>query len=64
MKEMTEKKKYVAPLTELCENYCQPVMINIGSGETIPEDSDANVSIFDEDGEDYVNSSFNVWDEL
>ncbi len=63
MKKTIKRKTYVAPLTELCENSCQPLMINIGSGETIPEDSDANVNFFDED-EDSGNHSTNVWDDL
>ena len=62
--EMTIKKKtYVAPEAELCENFCQPFMINIGSGETTPEESDANNSFFGdvEEGKDH---SFSVWDEM
>ncbi len=62
--EMTIKKKtYVAPEAELCENFCQPFMINIGSGETTPEESDANNSFF-EDVEEGKGHSFNVWDEM
>lgn len=61
---MTIKRKtYVAPVTELCENYSQPLMIKIGSGETTPEESDSNEIFFDEEEEDkhpYVN----VWDNL
>ena len=60
---MIEEKKYVAPLTEICVNYCQPLMINIGSGETTPEESDANLDFLDED-EDYGGHSLNVWDDL
>ena len=61
---MTIKKKtYVAPEAELCENFCQPFMINIGSGETTPEESDANNSFF-EDVEEGKVHSFNVWDEM
>ena len=63
--EMTiKKKKYVAPEAELCENFCQPFMINIGSGETTPEESDSNMSFFEEEGEDYGCSSVNVWDDF
>ena len=40
----------------------QPLMINIGSGETTPEDSDANTSFF-EDDEDYGSHSVNMWDD-
>ena len=62
--EMTIKKKtYVAPEAELCENFCQPFMINIGSGETTPEESDSNNSFF-EDVEEGNDHSFNVWDDL
>ncbi len=59
----TNKKTYVAPMTELCENCCQPFMIDIGSGETTPEESDAGMGIFEED-ENYGNHSVNVWDDL
>lgn len=62
--EMTIKKKtYVAPEAELCENFCQPFMINIGSGETTPEESDANVNFFDEE-EENGSHSINIWDDL
>lgn len=62
--EMTiKKKKYVAPEAELCENFCQPFMINIGSGETTPEESDANVNFFDEE-EENGSRSINIWDDL
>ena len=40
----------------------QPLMINIGSGNTTPEESDVNTSFF-EDEENYDNPTFNVWDE-
>ena len=40
----------------------QPLMINIGSGETTPEESDANNSFFDDDDE-YGSHSINVWDD-
>ena len=56
------KKMYESPETEVCENYNQPLMIVIGSGETTPEESDANMSFFDDD---YDNGSheINLWDE-
>ena len=38
-------------------------MINIGSGETTPEESDANNSFF-EDVEEGKDHSFSVWDEM
>ena len=60
----TKKTMYVAPVTELLENLCQPFMINIGSGETTPEESDSNMSFFEEEGEDYGCSSVNVWDDF
>ena len=63
MKMTIKKKTYVAPEAELCENFCQPFMINIGSGETTPEESDANNSFF-EDVEEGKDHSFNVWDEM
>ena len=63
MKKTIMRKMYVAPITELYENYCQPLMINIGSGETTPEESDANKDFFEED-ENTCNHSLNVWDDL
>ncbi len=59
----TKKTMYVAPVTELLENLCQPFMINIGSGETTPEESDSNVNFFNEE-EDYGTHSVNIWDDL
>ena len=44
------------------KTFSQPLMINIGSGETTPEDSDANTSFF-EDDEDYGSHSVNMWDD-
>jgi len=58
-----KKMTYVAPITELCENFCQPFMINIGSGDTTPEESDSNTNFFDEE-EDYGSHSVNIWDDL
>ena len=63
MKKTIDKKMYVAPVTELLDNLCQPFMINIGSGETTPEESDANNSFF-EDVDEGKDHSFNVWDEM
>ena len=61
---MTIKKKtYIAPVTELCENNCQSFMINIGSGETTPEESDSNVNFFNEE-EDGNSFSYNRWENL
>ena len=64
MKKTINKKMYVAPVTELLDNFCQPFMINIGSGETTPEESDANVNFFNEEEEDYGTHSVNIWDDL
>lgn len=64
MKKTINKKMYVAPVTELLENLCQPFMINIGSGETTPEESDSNVNFFNEEEEDYRTHSVNIWDDL
>ena len=58
----TIKKTYVCPETMVIITTSQPLMINIGSGKTTPEDSDANTSFF-EDDEDYGSHSVNVWDD-
>lgn len=58
----TIKKTYECPETMVIKATSQPLMINIGSGETTPEDSDANTSFF-EDDEDYGSHSVNMWDD-
>ena len=58
----TIKKTYECPETMVIKITSQPLMINIGSGETTPEDSDANTSFF-EDDEDYGSHSVNMWDD-
>lgn len=58
----TIKKTYECPETMVIKITSQPLMINIGSGETTPEDSDANTSFF-EDDEDYGSHSVNIWDD-
>ncbi len=62
MKKTIKKEMYAAPVTELYENLFQPIMINIGSGETTPEESDANESLF-EDVDDYCSHSTSLWDD-
>lgn len=57
------KKKYDAPATMVCDSDLQPIMIPIGSGETIPEDSDTNNSFFEEE-EENAKTTVNVWDDL
>ena len=58
----TIKKTYECPETMVIKITSQPLMINIGSGETTPVDSDANTSFF-EDDEDYGSHSINMWDD-
>ena len=58
----TFKKTYEYPETMVIKTTSQPLMINIGSGETTPEESDANNSFFDDDDE-YCSHSINVWDD-
>ena len=58
----TIKNTYECPETMVIKITSQPLMINIGSGETTPEDSDANTSFF-EDDEDYGSHSVNIWDD-
>ena len=56
------KKTYEAPMTEVVAISPLPLMINIGSGETTPEESDANNSFF-EDVEDGCDQNFSIWDD-
>ena len=57
----TNKQKYAVPVTEVYDSYSQPLMINIGSGNTTPEESDANTSFF-EDEQNGSHPSFYGWD--
>ena len=50
-------------MTEIHDIFPQPLMINIGSGETTPEESDANLDFFEEE-ESTGGHSPNVWDDL
>lgn len=63
MKMTKGKNKYVAPVTEINDIFPQPLMINIGSGETTPEESDANLDFFEEEENTGIHS-LNVWDDL
>lgn len=47
----TIKKTYECPETMVIKTTSQPLLINIGSGETTPEESDANNSFFENDEE-------------
>lgn len=58
----TIKKTYECTETVVIKTTSQPLMINIGSGETTPEESDANASFF-EDDEEHGGHSVNVWDD-
>ena len=55
-------KTYECPETVVIKTTSQSLMINIGSGETTPEESDTNASFF-EDDEEYGGHSVNVWDD-
>lgn len=57
------KKHYQTPMTEVSELYPEKFMIEIGSGNTSPEESDTNASFFDQD-DDYAEiRSRSLWDE-
>ena len=58
----TIKKMYECPETMVFSNISQPLMIDIGSGNTTPEDSDANTFSFEEEVE-YGSHSINLWDD-
>lgn len=56
------KKMYEAPVTEVFAISSLPLMIDIGSGQTTPEESDSNNSFF-EDVEDGNAHNFNLWED-
>ena len=58
----TIKKMYECPETMVFSTFSQPLMINIGSGDTTPEESDANIFSFEEEAE-YGSHSVNLWDD-
>lgn len=58
----TFTKLYVAPVSEIVDGYSKEIMIEIGSGETSPEESDSNKSFFEE--EDFsLGQQPNLWDD-
>ena len=60
---MKSKKHYVAPECVTFEIETNPYMIDIGSGDTSPEESDANVTLFEEDNNYSDHPSSNLWDD-
>ena len=54
---------YVSPAVEIQEITTGEVMIEIGSGDTSPEESDANKSFFDEDEGLNLTKTQNLWDD-
>ncbi len=59
----TFKKSYVAPEVEIQKITTGELMIEIGSGNTSPEESDSNNSFFDEEENMDGFRSKNLWDD-
>lgn len=59
---MKNSRTYQAPVTDIIQlNADTSVMIEIGSGETSPEESDSNRG-FVEDEEDYLPRTKSLWE--
>ena len=59
----TFTKMYVAPVTEIIEVDSKEIMIEIGSGNTSPEESDSNNSFFDEEDDYSLGQQRSLWDD-
>ncbi len=59
----TFKEKYTAPDAVILNVWSDKLMIEIGSGNTSPEESDTNTSFFDENEDDLFEKQTNLWDD-
>lgn len=57
------RNTYLVPSTEIIDIQMDKFMIEIGSGETSPEESDTNRNIFEEEDEVIFRGSRNLWDD-
>ena len=57
------RNTYLVPSTEIIDIQMDKFMIEIGSGETSPEESDTNRNIFEEEDELILRGSRNLWDD-
>lgn len=54
-------KNYVAPSVKVVRVYAECAGINIGSGNTTPEECDANENIFEEEQPSFKKNT-SIWD--
>ena len=57
------RNTYLVPSTEIIDIQMDKFMIEIGSGETSPEESDTNRNFFEEEDEVIFRGSRNLWDD-
>lgn len=57
------KNFYMAPVCEVHDLECGAFMIEIGSGNTSPEESDTNGSFFQEEESESFYRTRNLWEE-
>lgn len=57
------KKPYMAPVCEAQGMECGAFMIEIGSGNTSPEESDTNSTSFQEEENEKLYHTHSLWDE-
>ena len=57
------KKSYMVPVCDVHKLECGAFMIEIGSGNTSPEESDANGSFFQEEETESFYRTRNLWEE-
>ena len=59
----TFKKMYVAPGTEVLGTKTEEFMIEIGSGNTSPEESDSHTNFFEEEDDFSLGKQRSLWDD-
>ena len=59
----TRKRNYQPPYIEVTAIDAGNLMVEIGSGNTTPEESDANTMLFDMEDEENSPKSPSLWDE-
>ena len=59
----SRKQNYQPPYIEVTVIDTGSIMIEIGSGNTTPEDSDTNAVVFDIEEEENMPKSPSLWDE-
>ena len=59
----SRKQNYQPPVIEVTPLGTENIMVEIGSGNTTPEESDTNGAFFDIEDEDMTPKSHSLWDE-